>query len=48
MWVYIARFQNIVENAVLHMEMRDWAIAMAAMLVIGFVCMRGLSGKTSL
>ncbi len=47
MWVYIARFQNTVENAVLRMEMRDWAIAVAAMLAIGFVCMRGLSGKTN-
>lgn len=48
MWVYIARCQNIVENAVLRMEMRDWAIAVTAMLVVGLVCMRGLSGKTHL
>lgn len=48
MWIYIARFQNIVENVVLRMEMRDWALAVGAMLVIGFVCMRGLSGKTHL
>lgn len=48
MWVYIGRVQNTVENAVLHMEMRDWAIAVVAMLVIGLVCMRGLSAKTNL
>jgi hypothetical protein len=48
MWFYVTRVQNTVENVVLRMEMRDWAIAVAAMLVIGFVCMRGLSAKTNL
>ena len=47
MWYYVIRLQNTVENVVLRMEMRDWAIAAAAMLVIGFICMRGLSGKTN-
>ncbi len=48
MWVYVARISNTVENAVERMEMREWTIAIAAMLVVGLVCMRGLSGKTHL
>ncbi len=48
MWSYVNRILYLVENAIVHMEMRHWAIAATVMLVVGFVCMKGLSGKTSI
>lgn len=44
---FINKVISTFEKTALSMDSNDWAIAAVVMLAIGFVCMRGLSGKTN-
>lgn len=45
MWVYFERWKIAIESFVMRLDLQDWAVLAAVLIVAGFFCLRGYGSR---